>query len=139
MRILFSCLLALSVARAAVAGDNWPQFRGPNGDGCSDSRDLPLTWSESENVKWKTPVHGRAWSSPVISGDQVWLTTAEEKGHAFYAVCLDRKTGQIIHDLKLATADMAENTLITVAARMGVKPRSMRCGAWCRLTPACTG
>src|SRR5437762_578344 len=104
MRLIASCLLAL-LPVVVRAGDNWPQFRGPGGDGLSDSRGLPVTWSETENIRWKTPIHDKGWSSPVVWGEQVWLTTAEEKGHSFYAVCLDRKTGQIIHDLKLATAD----------------------------------
>jgi len=83
------------------AGDNWPQFRGPNGDGLSDSRGVPLTWSEQKNVRWKTSVRGRAWSSPVIWGNQVWLTTATEDGKELFAVCVDRESGKIVHDLKL--------------------------------------
>src|SRR5438552_15198191 len=84
-----------------TAGENWPQFRGPNGDGHCDARGLPLTWSETNNVKWKTPVHGRAWSSPVIWGNQIWMTTAPEDGTRLFAVCLERDTGKIVHDLKL--------------------------------------
>jgi len=97
--ILFGAVLL--AASAGLRAEDWPQFRGPNGDGCSDSRDLPLTWSESENVKWKTPVHGRAWSSPVISGDQVWLTTATEDGRELFVVCVDRGTGTILRDEKV--------------------------------------
>lgn len=83
------------------AGDSWPQFRGPTGDGRSDATGLPLAWSESEHVKWKTAIHGRAWSSPVVWGNQVWVTTAAEDGTKLYAVCLDRETGKVIHDLQL--------------------------------------
>src|SRR5262249_50629739 len=50
----------------AYAGDDWPQFRGLEGTGHSDARDLPLNWSETNNVVWKTPIHDRGWSSPVI-------------------------------------------------------------------------
>ncbi len=60
----------------ALGEDEWPQFRGPSGQGHTDATDLPLTWSESENVKWKTDIAGEGHSSPVISGDQIWLTTA---------------------------------------------------------------
>ena len=63
---------------AAYGGDNWPQFRGPEGTGHSDARGLPLNWSETNNVVWKTPIHDRGWSSPVIYGDQIWLTTAAQ-------------------------------------------------------------
>src|SRR5947209_6655397 len=87
--------------QTAQAVDNWPQFRGPTGDGVSDATGLPVTWSETENVKWKTPVHGKAWSSPVIWGDQVWMTTATPDGHELFAVCLDKQTGKIMYDLKL--------------------------------------
>jgi len=83
------------------AGGNWTEFRGPSGDGHSNITDLPLKWSESENVTWKTPVHGLGWSSPVIWGNQIWMTTAENKGKELYAVCVDRKSGKIVHDIKL--------------------------------------
>ena len=86
---------------AASAGENWPQFRGPGGDGHTDATGLPLTWSETRNVKWKTPIHGRAWSSPVIWGKQIWLTTAPADGKALYAVCVDRETGKVARDVKL--------------------------------------
>jgi outer membrane protein assembly factor BamB len=89
------------LASAANASDNWPQFRGPNGDGNSDSKGLPLTWSETQNVKWKTAIPGRAWSSPVIWGDQIWLTTAPEEGTRLQAICVNRETGKIVHNLKL--------------------------------------
>src|SRR5262245_46490198 len=83
------------------AADNWQQFRGPDGTGHSAARDLPLNWSEQQNVVWKTPIHDRGWSSPVIYGDQIWLTTATADGRKLYALCLDRRTGKIIKDLHL--------------------------------------
>jgi len=86
---------------AAGGAENWPQFRGPDGDGHSDATGLPLKWSETNNVKWKTPIHDRAWSSPVVWGGQVWVTTATEDGTKLFAVCVNRDTGSIIHDLKL--------------------------------------
>ena len=73
----------------------WPQFRGPDGTGNSSSKNLPLTWGEGKNVRWKTAVHGRAWSSPVILGNQVWMTTATEDGRELFAVALDRDTGKL--------------------------------------------
>jgi outer membrane protein assembly factor BamB len=94
-------LAALLIASAALAADDWPQFRGPNGDGVSDAKGVPTRWSETENVRWKTAIHDKGWSSPVVWKDQVWVTTAHEKGKEFYAVCLDRKTGKVVHDLHL--------------------------------------
>jgi outer membrane protein assembly factor BamB len=93
-------LVLLSAATAAVQAQ-WPQHRGPDGTGMSSSTGLPLTWSEEANVRWKTPVHGRAWSSPVILDNQVWVTTATPDGKDLFAVALDQETGKIVHDLKL--------------------------------------
>ena len=92
--LLFSALPARS-------GESWPQFRGPTGQGVSDATGLPLTWSESENVRWKTAIRGKAWSSPVVHGNQVWLTTADEEGHERFAIAVDRTTGRIVHDVKV--------------------------------------
>jgi len=102
MRLL--CLVpAWMVALASVAfgGENWPQFRGPDGQGHSDATGLPVTWSEGKNIKWKTAIHDRGWSSPVIWGKQIWLTTATEDGKQLFALCVDRDSGKIVHDLKL--------------------------------------
>lgn len=86
---------------AALAGDNWPQFRGPAGDGTSDSNGLPTTFGESDHVRWKVPIHGRAWSSPVVWANQIWITTASEDGRELYAVCVEKDSGKIVHDKKL--------------------------------------
>jgi outer membrane protein assembly factor BamB len=86
---------------AGYAGDHWPQFRGPDGNGHSDAVGLPLHWSETKNIVWKIPIHDRGWSSPVVQGNQIWLTTATADGRRLYALCLDRDTGRVSHDLKL--------------------------------------
>lgn len=98
-------LAPLLLASSLCASDNWAQFRGPTGQGLSDAKGLPLTWSETENVKWKTPIHGKAWSSPVVFGDQVWLTTATPDGRELSVLTLDRATGKIIRDQKLFTVE----------------------------------
>ena len=96
---LFLLLLVLSASTAIRA--EWPQFRGPDGTGRSASREVPLTWGEDKNVKWKTAIHGRAWSSPVVLGSQIWLTTATPDGRELSALAIDNTTGRILHDLKL--------------------------------------
>jgi outer membrane protein assembly factor BamB len=73
---VFLVVLAALAARAAVSAEDWPQFRGPGGQGHSAETGLPVEWSESKNVVWKVPVPGRGWSSPVVAGSRVWLTTA---------------------------------------------------------------
>lgn len=94
-------LTLVLIAGSAAAEENWPQFRGPEGKGQSTATSLPTTWSETENIKWKTPIHGRGWSSPVIWGEQIWMTTASEDGKQQFAVCVDKQSGQIVHDIKL--------------------------------------
>jgi len=93
-------LLFLGVI-ASPAHAQWPQFRGPDGTGHSQSRDLPLVWGEARGVRWKTAVHGRGWSSPVVLDGQVWVTTATEDGRKLSAIALDRESGRIIYDLDL--------------------------------------
>lgn len=100
IRILAGLTVLLSTI-AGFAAEQWPQFRGPHGDGHSAAKGLPLTWSETQNVKWKTPIHGRGWSSPVVWDKQIWLTTSTEDGRELFAVCVDGDSGKIIHDLKL--------------------------------------
>jgi len=95
---MFICAAALIAATTAVRAD-WPQFRGPDGMGRSDARDLPLTWSDTTNVRWHTPIRGRGWSSPVVLGNQVWVTTATQDGRELAAVGLDVDTGRVRHDV----------------------------------------
>ncbi len=72
-----AAFLALLIpATAASLASDWPQFRGPTGQGHAPDGAVPLTWSETENVAWKAPAPGRGWSSPVVAGGRVWLTTA---------------------------------------------------------------
>ncbi len=92
----------LLVAELSISSSGlWPQFRGPSGDGHAPFGGVPLTWSESENVAWKVPIHGRGWSSPVIWRDTIWLTTATDEGHEMSVVAVDLETGEIRHDKKL--------------------------------------
>jgi outer membrane protein assembly factor BamB len=104
-RIRPIAVLACFVAAMVRVEGQWPQFRGPAGDGNAATASLPLTWSETENVRWRTEVHGRAWSSPVILGNQVWMTTATEDGRELFAVALDQESGKIVHDLKIFQID----------------------------------
>jgi outer membrane protein assembly factor BamB len=102
LRSLFlTCALATVSLTGWAATDNWPQFRGPNGDGHSDAKGVPRKWSDTENIKWKTPVQGRGWGSPVIWGKQVWVPTASEDGKQLYAVCMDKDSGKVLFNEKL--------------------------------------
>lgn len=93
--------MALMVFWTVQLHAQWPQFRGPDGMGVAAHAKLPLTWGEGKNVRWKTPIHGRAWSSPVILDNQIWLTTATRDGRDLFAMAVDRDSGRIVYDLKL--------------------------------------
>jgi outer membrane protein assembly factor BamB len=96
------CSSALAIFQTVLAaGTDWPQFRGPTGNGISTTTTLPLTWGETNSIKWKTPVHGKAWSSPLVTGERVWLTTASEDGRELSVVSVDLATGKIVTDQKL--------------------------------------
>lgn len=92
-----SRLAALAVlAVSPLKADNWPQFRGPTGQGHSSETGLPQKWSATENVAWKTAMPGQAWSSPIVWGDWVFVTTATDDGESCRVLALDRKHGQTV-------------------------------------------
>ncbi len=120
-----SAVLISVVSGNLFAGDVWPEWRGTNGQGHSDATDLPVSWSESKNIGWKTKIPGRGWSTPVIANGQVWVTTAIDKAASkedadrrrsastnsqpltisesvsLRAVCVDLKTGELLHDIEV--------------------------------------
>ena len=73
---LLFCFFLLATSGNATGGGEWPQFRGPDGQGHTSAVGLPTEWSETQNIAWKTGLPGEGHSSPVISGEQIWLTTA---------------------------------------------------------------
>jgi outer membrane protein assembly factor BamB len=131
----FAGVVATIVAVGGVVGtssawaeDNWPQFRGPGSRGVSEESDLPETWNKSQNVVWSVKIPGRGWSSPVVWGDRIFLTSATQlKGkqekvkpglyfggeratpfpHRWTVYCIDFKTGKILWE-KVAHEGMAK-------------------------------
>jgi hypothetical protein len=95
-------LLLLLFASAQAA--NWPQWRGPNGDGISLETNVPVKWSASENVVWKTSIPGEGHSSPVVWGASVFLTTAMPNSQARLLLRLDARTGNILWQRTVLTA-----------------------------------
>lgn len=116
---LSACLLLLVVpASGVLAAENWPQFRGPNATGVAEGKNLPDHWSATENVAWKTDIPGRGWSSPVVWGEKIFLTSVINTGeseepkkglyfggnrttppdyvHQWKVYCLDLKSGEIL-------------------------------------------
>ena len=102
MRVLLLAT-ALLAAAVTVGAEDWPQFRGPTGQGVSTESELPVEWSESRNVRWKVEVPGAGWSSPVVAGDRVWLTTAvvDRNGTSLRALAFDAATGRRVVDAEV--------------------------------------
>ena len=97
------CAALAAVAGAAHAGD-WPEFRGPTGQGHAPDAPAPLAWSETENVTWKSPVPGRGWSSPVVADGRIWLTTAvtdPAAGSSLRLLAYDAGTGVDVLDVEV--------------------------------------
>jgi outer membrane protein assembly factor BamB len=95
------CCLLWSCRVAVLCAEDWLQFRGNTGQGHAQARNLPLTWSETENIAWKVPLPGLGWSSPTIQGDQLWLTTGVDDGRSLRALCVHVKTGRLVHDVEV--------------------------------------
>ncbi len=98
--------LSLLTATSPSGAKDWPEFRGPGQQGHSDEVNLPLTWSETEHITWKTDLPGLGWSSPSIANGQLWLTTAvkpdaEKPAINLQALCLDPKSGQLLKSVDI--------------------------------------
>jgi outer membrane protein assembly factor BamB len=92
--IVVAAFVVLALTARLMAED-WPAFRGPTGQGHSSERNLPLEWNESRHVIWKAPVDGRGWSSPVVAGGRVWLTSAvTDRGASLRVLGFDVATGR---------------------------------------------
>ena len=108
MRSLFLRTVPLVFIVFTARAEDWPGWRGPRGDGTSREMDVPLRWSATENIRWKTPIPGRGYSSPIVSGDRIFLTTCLEKEKKRVLLCLDRRDGKILWQRVVVTADLEE-------------------------------
>ena len=97
--------LYIFISPAFPQYDNWTHFRGSNLNGTATVKNLPVIFNESTNVKWKTQIPGKGWSSPVIYGSQIWATTASADGKELSAICLDFESGDIVYNIKVFTPD----------------------------------
>ena len=109
-RFAWLALLLVGVMdrQGAFGLDAWPNYRGPTDSGRADDAKLPIHWSEEKNVVWKTLIEGKAWSSPVIAGEQIFLTNAPEDGSNLSVVCIDKKTGAVRYDKRLHTVPLPQ-------------------------------
>lgn len=93
--LALAVLISLSLACGALAG-NWPAWRGPHGTGAGDEKDVPLTWSAEENVGWKVELPGPGNSTPVVWGEKVFVSCANDGGRMRSLLCYDRKDGKLL-------------------------------------------
>ena len=102
MRAILIALLAPAAWVVAAGAQEWPQFRGPTGQGHATGRSLPADWSESKHIAWKTPVPGLGWSSPVVAGGRVWLSTATgDRDISLRALAYDAASGREVVNVEL--------------------------------------
>lgn len=100
---ILTAFLSIGFNNCFAQNDNWTHFRGSNLDGKANVDRPPLKWADDLNIIWKTDIHDKGWSSPVVFDKQIWVTSAKEDGSELFAICADFKTGKIIHDIKVFT------------------------------------
>jgi outer membrane protein assembly factor BamB len=103
----WTCLaLALVLGTTPIFAGDWPSWRGPHGDGNSDESNVPLQWSSTENVHWRTPIPGKGHSSPIVCGDRVFVTTCRENERQRLLLCLNRQSGRVMWERVVLTAPL---------------------------------
>ena len=105
--LLLPLAFALLCWSGVLAAEDWPEFRGPTGQGHSSETGLAATWSEKENIRWKTAIPGKGWSSPAILRDRIWVTTATNAGRSLRAVAVERESGKIVVDVEVFRLERA--------------------------------
>ena len=96
--LVTACLFFGLGSGFSYGANEWPQFRGPQGDGVGSAANITAAPSETQGVRWKTAIHGKAWSSPIVSGSRIWLTTATEDGSELSLVLVDKDSGAVLRD-----------------------------------------
>ena len=91
-----ACIGAVSAWAWTARADNWPEFRGPGHQGISAEKNLPLKWGPQENIRWKVAVPGQSWSTPIVWGDQVFVTTATDQGQSCRILSLEAQSGKLL-------------------------------------------
>ena len=98
MKTIFGITLCFVFCLAScnpVQAENWMRFRGPTGQGISTEKELPVKWSNTENIKWKMELPGKGWSSPIVFEEHIFITASTEEGVSCQVICINRKDGSI--------------------------------------------
>jgi len=90
----YAFLFLVPILSMPAWADNWPAWRGPRGDGVSEEQKLPLTWSRTENIRWKVPLPGPGNSTPIVWGERVFITQALEGGSRRAVIAFHRADGK---------------------------------------------
>lgn len=115
-------LTLLLFAAAAVSAENWPGWRGPNGDGKSSEKNLPTTWSDTKKVKWKIVLPEKSHAAPVVWGKHVFLAQSlDAKGHQRAMWCLDRADGKRLWE-RVVEYQPVEPTLVGITSYCAATP-----------------
>lgn len=105
--IAFSLLLAFP-----VRAEEWPQWRGPRGDGTSTENSIPIHWSATQNIRWKASIAGIGHSSPIVWADRIFLTTCLEDTQQRLLLCLDRVTGKLLWQREVLKAPLEQKHVL---------------------------
>ena len=92
-------------------GEDWPMWRGPRGDGIGKGADVPTTWSDTENIRWKSSIPGDGRSSPIVCKDSVFVTTSLPDTLSRRLIRLNRDSGAIVWDVEVHYEVLAKNRL----------------------------
>lgn len=101
----FTLSLVFDLSTVIAQDNQWTHFRGSHLDGIAVDSNVPLVWNDTSNVIWKTDIRGKGWSSPVVYGNQVWVTTATADGKEMAGICADFTTGKVLFDILLFKQD----------------------------------
>ena len=112
LRSVFPAILLAGISATAAATETeWPQFRGPTGEGISCAKDVPIEWTDTKNVAWKQEIPGKGWSSPVLSKGRLYLTSAvtapENSEVTLHVLCMEASTGALVWDKEVIHPDPA--------------------------------
>jgi outer membrane protein assembly factor BamB len=105
---LFGLALVLSLIPVGGHAEEWPGWRGPRGDGTSRETGIPLDWNATNKVLWKVPIPGRGYSSPIVWGDRLFVTTCLEKEQKRVLLCLERTTGKTLWERTVLSAPLEQ-------------------------------
>lgn len=114
--LLAAAFFALGSFSSAASESEWPQFRGPSGEGVSAATNVPIKWDANSNIAWKVPIPGQGWSSPVLSKGKLYLTNAVTAPGGsdvkLHTLCLDAADGRVLWDVEVFQPDPASTAVL---------------------------